>query len=207
MRTRPIWLVAVIFVVIVLVSAYFLYNKKPAAPVVVMALKNFNDCRDHNFPIVQSYPEQCTGPDGVIYFQDLSDASTSTATSSATSTNSIIATSTFSYKDEVFLTNLSKNQVISSPLHLEGQVKGNWYFEASFPIKVTNSKGSILGQGLAKATGDWMSTSTVPFLADVTFVAPKVTGASSTGYVVFLKDNPSGIPANSDSFKVPVVFK
>ncbi len=203
MRIRPIWFVAIAFVIIVLVSGYFLHNKKVAPPAPVITLKNFDDCRDHNFPVIQSYPEQCTGPDGVIYFQDLSEASTSTATS----TGNILATSTFSYKSDVFLTNLSKNQIITSPLHIEGQAKGNWYFEASFPIKITNSKGAILGQGLAKAIGDWMSTSTVPFSADITFVVHLSPNASTTGYIVFSKDNPSDIPANGDSFKIPVVFK
>ncbi|MEI7777052.1 MAG: Gmad2 immunoglobulin-like domain-containing protein [bacterium] len=207
MRTRPIWLVAILFVTIVIASWYFLHTRKVVSPTPIIALKNFNDCRDHNFPIIQSYPEQCTGPDGVIYFQDLSDASSTIASSTASSTQDVLATSTFSYKDQVFLTDLSKKQLIQSPLHVEGRASGSWYFEASFPIKIISAKGSILGQGLAQATEDWMSTSSVPFSADITFVVPSSSSTSSTtGYVVFSKDNPSGLPANSDSFKVPVVF-
>ena len=207
MRTRPIWLVAILFVTIVIASGYFLRTRKVVPPAPVISLKNFNDCRDHNFPIVQSYPEQCTGPDGVIYFQDLSDASSTAASSTASSTQGVLATSTFSYKDQVFLTDLSKKQFVESPLHVEGRANGSWYFEASFPIKIISAKGNILGQGLAEATEDWMSTSSVPFSADITFVAPPLSKTSSTtGYVVFSRDNPSGIPANDDSFKVPVVF-
>src|SRR5258708_4994911 len=44
---------------------------------------------------------------------------------------------------------------ISSPLGVQGTVTcGGWFFEASFPIKVLDGDGKVLGQAPAQALGD-----------------------------------------------------
>lgn len=96
------------------------------------------------------------------------------------------------------------NGLISSPVAIEGNViGGGWFFEASFPIKVLDGDGAVLGSGTAQALSDWTSTGTVPFSASVVFTAPH----SATGTIVFVNDNPSGLPANQKSLSVPVEFK
>jgi hypothetical protein len=210
MHTRPIWLVAILFVVIVIAATYFIQTKKNQPVVPVIVLKNFDDCKNHGFPIIQTYPAQCTGPNGTIYFQDFADAS-STATSSnssATSSATSTATSTLVYKDQLVLGNLSENQVITSPLHIEGLAKGGWFFEGSFPIKIVDAKGKVLGMGPAQAITDWTSPGFVAFTADITFVRGMAsTTASTTAFVILSKDNPSGLAKNADSFKIKVVIQ
>jgi len=88
-------------------------------------------------------------------------------------------------------------------MEITGQARG-WYFEASFPVKVTDDKGHVLGSAPAQAQGDWMSTSSVPFVCDLSFVVPQNV---TKGFIVFSKDNPSGLAKNDDSFSVPVTFK
>ena len=95
------------------------------------------------------------------------------------------------------------NATVTSPLAISGQAVGGWYFEASFPIKLYDAGNNLIGQTTAQAQSDWMTTAMVPFTASLTFPA-QTTG--STGTLVFAKDNPSGEPANDDSYSVSVVF-
>lgn len=95
------------------------------------------------------------------------------------------------------------NATVTSPVTVKGQARGNWFFEASAPVKVTDLAGNTLGQGIIQATGDWMTTNFVPFTGSITFTK----GTNTKGYIVFMNDNPSGDPARSISTKVPVVFK
>ena len=95
------------------------------------------------------------------------------------------------------------NAIVTSPAAIEGTVTGGgWFFEASFPIKILDSDGTVLGQGTAQALSDWMSTGTVPFSASIPFTTPH----DATGTIVFSKDNPSGAPENDMSFSIPISF-
>lgn len=91
---------------------------------------------------------------------------------------------------------------VSSPANFSGQARGNWFFEASFPIEVRSNAGDVLGTGYAEAQGDWMTTDYVPWKATVSF-DPK---GAREGVVRFKKDNPSGLPENDAYVDVPVRF-
>ncbi len=94
--------------------------------------------------------------------------------------------------------------LVVSPLVVAGTVTGGgWFFEASFPVKVLDAQGNILGQGVARASTDWMSAGAVPWSASIAFEAPN----SATGTVVFMKDNPSGAPENAGELRLPVRFE
>lgn len=89
-----------------------------------------------------------------------------------------------------------------APIKVTGEAKGNYYFEASFPIKLTDTNGKVLGQGIAKAQGDWMTENFVPFVADFSF-SPATT---TEGVLILQRDNPSGMPENDASYSIPVLF-
>jgi hypothetical protein len=93
------------------------------------------------------------------------------------------------------------NATVSSPLKISGEAKG-YYFEASFPVKLIDEKGNVLGQGEAKAKGDWMKDAYVPFEAELKFDAK----GAKAGDLVFQKSNPSGKPENAGSFSFPVLI-
>ena len=105
------------------------------------------------------------------------------------------------------------NQVIKSPLIITGEARGNWFFEASFPVILVNWDGLIIAQGIATAKSDpstglgvnWMTTEFVPFEAKLDFTIDKNT-YSNRGWLILKKDNPSGLPANDNSIEVPIVF-
>jgi hypothetical protein len=106
------------------------------------------------------------------------------------------------YKDLIVIDSPKVGATVSSPLMVSGKARGNWYFEASFPIDVVDTNGTLLGQGFATAQGEWMTSEYVPFTGTVTYKAP--TTSSSTIRVVFKKDNPSGLPENDDFVGVEV---
>ncbi len=111
-------------------------------------------------------------------------------------------TNTTAIEEPVKITNPQTNQEISSPLAISGQARGTWFFEATFPIKVTDSQGTVLGISHAQAQGDWMTQDFVPFTATLDFNAT----TSTDGFIIFQKDNPSGLPANDASFTLPIKF-
>ncbi len=94
---------------------------------------------------------------------------------------------------------------IASPVTITGKARGPWFFEASFPVTVVNWDGLIIGEGIATADGDWMTTEFVPFTATVSFT-PDPDAYSNRGAIILKRDNPSGMPENDDALEVPVVF-
>ncbi len=95
-------------------------------------------------------------------------------------------------------------QAITSPLTITGQARGIWFFEAIFPVILTDWDGKIIAQGTATAQGDWMTEQYVPFTATLTFVKPAY---KDNGTLILKKDNPSGLPQNDAAYEIPVVFK
>ncbi len=93
--------------------------------------------------------------------------------------------------------------LITSPAVITGKAKGNWYFEATFPVQILDANGAILGRSPAQAQGEWMTTDFVPFIATVSFKTP----TTATGFVVLKNDNPSGLPQNDRQVQYPVRFR
>ncbi len=91
---------------------------------------------------------------------------------------------------------------VSSPLKVTGQARGNWYFEASFPVKLFDANGKQIAVIPAKANGEWMTAEFVPFEATLVFAQPE----TATGTLVLKRDNPSGMPQNDASISIPVSF-
>ena len=92
---------------------------------------------------------------------------------------------------------------------LTGQARGYWYFEASFPIVLTNWDGLIIAEGYATADGDWMTEEFVPFTASLEFTNPYEEGQPDfmkRGSLILQKDNPSGLPENDNALEIPIYF-
>ncbi len=89
---------------------------------------------------------------------------------------------------------------LKTPLLVEGQARGNWFFEGSFPIKILGNTGKELGVGIAQAEGEWMTKDFVPFSATIDFVSP----SEGDGKIVFIKDNPSGLPENDNKVEMEI---
>lgn len=106
------------------------------------------------------------------------------------------------YHDLISVSTPKPNEIMASPFTVLGQARGNWYFEASFPVKLIDANGKLLGTTTAQAQGDWMTQNFVPFVATLSFSTP----ATLTGTLILEKDNPSGLAENADELRLPVKF-
>jgi hypothetical protein len=110
------------------------------------------------------------------------------------------------YKDLITIESPTSGETIFSPLIVRGEARGQWFFEASFPITVVDWDGRIIGEGHAEAQGEWMTSEYVPFEGTISFTVPPDT-PYKRGTIIFRKDNPSGLPEHDDAFEVPVLFR
>jgi len=94
------------------------------------------------------------------------------------------------------------NAAVSRAFAVSGEARGNWFFEASFPVEVRDPSGTVVGHGIAQAGGEWMTTEFVPFAATVT-----VADYSGPATLVLVKDNPSGLPEHDDSVEFPILVQ
>lgn len=93
-------------------------------------------------------------------------------------------------------------QVVKSPLLVKGLAKGDWYFEAVFPVSIEDAFGQELARSQARSEGDWQTSDFVPFMATLSFDLKATTSA----FLVLAKDNPSGLPARATAIKIPLML-
>ncbi len=96
---------------------------------------------------------------------------------------------------------------ISSPLVVRGKARGQWYFEATFPLVLTDWDGRIIAQSFAQAQSDWMTNDYVPFEGKIEFTAPQDIGEfSRRGALILQKSNPSGLPEHDAALEVEIGY-
>lgn len=177
-KALPIIITALIIIVVGVIWKF----RKMEVPAV--AVTNFEECAAAGNPIMESYPRQCRH--GNQSFTE--------------NIGNELEKSNF-----IRLDSPRPNQVIKSPLVITGQARGVWFFEASFPVFLTNWDGLIIAQGIATAKSDWMTSEFVPFEAKLTFT-PDKNAYSNKGTLILRKDNPSGLPEHDDAMEIPVVI-
>jgi hypothetical protein len=114
-----------------------------------------------------------------------------------------------SLDDLIRLDEPQPNETVSSPLTITGEARGTWFFEASFPVVLTNWDGLIIAEGVATAEGDWMTEDFVPFSAELEFDSPYSSGDPDfmqNGSLILQKDNPSGLPENDNALEIRIKF-
>lgn len=169
-----------IFALIFMAIAFSLYLNKDKK---IITVNNFKECASLGGPIMESYPRQCRYA-GQTFAEDIGNELDKT--------------------DLIVVDTPRPNQTINSPLTVKGRARGNWFFEASFPVVLVNWDGLIIAEGIAKAEGDWMTTEFVPFTAELRFKNPDY---KNNGTLILKKDNPSGLPENDDALEIPVLFE
>ncbi len=183
---RTIGFFGLLVVVGIALGIYFLIGGKPA--VAPIAVTTFEECVAAGNPVMESYPRQCTSKDGAHFTENIGN--------------------TLEKNNFIRLTSPLPNAGVTSPLTITGEARGNWYFEASFPVFLTDWDGKIIAQGIATAEGEWMTTEFVPFKAVLTFSKTDISGQySNRGTLILKKDNPSGLPENDDALEIPVTLR
>ena len=146
-------------------------------------IKNFQECVAGGNPVEEIYPARCSTPDGKIFTQNIGNE--------------------MELADLIMIYSPRPNAKIASPLIISGKARGNWFFEASFPVKLMDENGNELANGTAAAQSDWMTEDFVEFLATFEFTAPPTT----VGTLILQKDNPSGLSEHNNQLIVPVEFE
>lgn len=103
----------------------------------------------------------------------------------------------------------SEGATIASPLTVQGEARGTWYFEADFPVVLTDWDGRIIAETSAQADGAWMTEDFVSFSAELTFESPYSEGDPDymrRGSLIVQKANPSGLPENDAAHEIVVNF-
>ncbi len=108
----------------------------------------------------------------------------------------------YRYKDLVEVTAPREGDILISPFIVQGRARGSWFFEASFPVRLSDANGKEIAVGIAQAQSNWMTEDFVPFEAKLAFQKP----ATETGTLILQKDNPSGLSEFEDAFQIPVRF-
>lgn len=107
------------------------------------------------------------------------------------------------------VTTVNPGQAIETPLSIRGEARGYWFFEASFPVVLTNWDGLIIAEGFAQATDEWMTEDFVPFTVTLEFDSPYHVGDPDfmkRGTLILQKDNPSGLPEHDNALEIPITF-
>jgi hypothetical protein len=107
------------------------------------------------------------------------------------------------YSDKIRVYHPLPDQIITSPLIVEGEARGMWFFEADFPVKLLDANGQEIAVHYAEALGEWMTEDFVPFKSEIVFEKP----GTVHGFLVLEKDNPADKPEYDDAYIIPVKFE
>ncbi len=159
-------------------------------------IASFDDCVNAGGKVIMgTNPAQCAAPGGRLFAQEApTPVAPPPVSGSASSTD---------LSDQIKVVSPLPDTLVKSPINVVGAARGNWYFEATFPIKLVSADGVVLAQQPVMAEGDWTTTDFVPFSIDLAFTP----GAATSGELILQKDNPSGLAKNAAEVRVPVRFK
>lgn len=121
---------------------------------------------------------------------------------------------------DAFISSPRAQQEIVPGFIARGRANGTWLFEASTGVELRDRSGRLLWEGVATVDDgyDWMTTSTVPWSAELSFTRNSVIAAFGTstvvstttleagipGLFIFRKSNPSGDPIRDAALEIPV---
>lgn len=162
---------------------FYIYNRSSNSQQKEVLITNFQECMKAGNAVMESYPRKCSSQKGEIFVEYIGNV--------------------LEVRDQIQLEYPQPNTTIENPLHISGQARGAWFFEATFPIVITNWDGLIIGEGYAEAQDDWMTNDFVPFQATLNFTQPT---DKDNGTLIMHKANPSGLPEHDNALEIPIYF-
>lgn len=173
------WIVAIIGAIVIVVGGIFLFTQNPISR--STTITTFEECVEAGNPVMDSWPPQCRSGD-TTFTQYIGNEMELT--------------------DIIHIDNPRPTASISSPLEVTGQARGQWYFEASFPVVLLDENGEEIATDIAQTEGEWMTEEFVPFKATLDFESP----TTEKGTLILQKSNPSGLPENDAELIIPIIF-
>ncbi len=192
MHGKIIALTIVVLIFVGLAATWYANEQARPEPITNEAptVLSFSDCEAAGYPVMESDPRQCKTPDGRTYAEERPTPAPTYKNASA---------------DLIRVELPFPGAVVGKELTVIGTARGNWYFEASFPVELIDANGAIIARGIGQpANGaNWMTTEFVPFEADIT-IPDSFTGEAT---LVLKNDNPSGMPENDRSISFPITVE
>ena len=90
-------------------------------------------------------PAETTSKETTVKEQESKETSTTAKETETTAKENI--------SDQIKVTKPQPNQMVESPLTIEGEARGTWFFEATFPIKLTGCKRRCNSYPFCTGTG------------------------------------------------------
>lgn len=149
----------------------------------VDTIASFDECIAEGNPAMESYPRQCRAGDQT-FIENIGNE--------------------LEKSNLIRLNTPRPNQAVKSPLIIEGEARGTWFFEGDFPVSLIDSKGLIISESFATAQDNWMTEEFVSFTAILEFEQPT---PENKGILILTKDNPSELSELDDFLEVPVLFE
>ncbi len=171
----------IIVIIILLISVAGIYWRFVIEKENISQVTNFEDCTSAGYPITESYPRQCRVGNN-SFSEDIGNE--------------------IEKIDLIRIITPRPNTDIKSPIIIEGEARGSWFFEASFPIKLYDENNKLLATAIAQAQSDWMTENFVKFEAKFIYHIDK----AGKGTLVLEKNNPSGLSENADELRVPIKY-
>lgn len=106
--------------------------------------------------------------------------------------------------DMIVVTSPAPGATVGQTFTVQGQARGGWYFEASFPLEVRSATGTVIALMPVQADGEWMTSSFVPFSTTTVKTAAWYKGPA---VLILRNDNPSGLPENAASIEIPIIIQ
>ncbi len=173
-----------IITALILLTGGFYYLKNTQVNNVSKQVLTFEDCLKAGNLVMESYPRQCKTEDGKTFVEEIAEKITY---ENATENNIQVE---LPYP----------GAVTGKEFSVIGKARGNWYFEASFPVTVLDKDGNKLFEAPAQAQGEWMTEDFVPFKIDIKVPESYIGKAT----LVLKKDNPSGESRFDASISFPI---
>lgn len=108
-----------------------------------------------------------------------------------------------SKSDLVRLFNPRPLDTLGTKVEINGEARGTWFFEATFPVRIEDSNGKVIASHYVQANGEWMTENFVPFNGSIELGENIPAGK---GYLILEKSNPSGLIEHADELRVPILF-
>ncbi len=149
---------------------------------------SFEDCAATTNIVMESYPRKCMTEDGRTFVEEIGNE--------------------LEKMDLIRIASPRPNDQVSSPIKISGEARGFWFFEATFPVVLTDWDGRIIAEGYVSADQEWMTEDFVPFSGELVFDNNYLSEAySNKAYLILQRNNPSGLPENDDALEIPVYLE
>lgn len=189
---RSVKIVGIVFGVVAVAGAVYalFFMPKNDVPELLtdtdskITISSFEECANAGLPVMESYPRQCAAG-GKTFVEEIPSITYVNASA-----------------DNIMINTPAPAATVGQDFSIAGSARGNWFFEASFPIEILDMSNNIITTTIAQAQSDWMTEDFVPFQVDISIT----NGYTGPATIVLKRDNASGLPEHDASASFPITI-